>query len=156
MELRRYRPKDLHEVVQLYYETINSVNIKDYSKEQIKVWSDAKENLLHKKDFFLSLYTIVAMKNDIIIGYGNIDDFGYLDHLYVHKDFQGLKTATAICDELENYVFIKGIRVITVHASISAKPFFINRGYKVVKEQEVERQGIKLTNYLMEKDLNKY
>lgn len=153
MELRKFQEEDLQEIVQLFYETINSVNIKDYSKEEIKVWSDAKDNLLNKKDFFTSLYTVVAVKNNIIIGYGNIDEFGYLDHLYVHKDFQGLKIATAICNELESYIFLKGVKVITVHASITAKPFFLNRGYKIIKKQKVERQGIKLINYLMEKEL---
>ena len=37
------------------------------------------------------------------------------------------------------------------HASITAKPFFEKRGYKVVKEQKIERQGIFLTNFLMKK-----
>ena len=31
------------------------------------------------------------------------------------------------------------------------RPFFEKRGYRVVKEQQVERQGILLTNYVMEK-----
>lgn len=41
---------------------------------------------------------------------------------------------------------------ITTHASITAKPFFEERGYKIIKQQEVEKQGILLTNFVMEKD----
>ena len=44
---------------------------------------------------------------------------------------------------------------ITVHASITAKPFFEKRGYKLIKKQEVERQGIFLTNFIMEKQVEK-
>lgn len=33
------------------------------------------------------------------------------------------------------------------------KIFFERRGYRVVKRQEVERQGVLLTNYIMEKYL---
>ena len=40
---------------------------------------------------------------------------------------------------------------IITHASITARPFFENRGYQVVREQQVERQGVFLTNYVMEK-----
>ena len=40
---------------------------------------------------------------------------------------------------------------ITTHASITARPFFLKRGYRVVREQQVERGGILLTNYVMEK-----
>ena len=39
----------------------------------------------------------------------------------------------------------------TTHASITARPFFLHRGYRVVKKQTVRRQGIPLTNYIMEK-----
>ena len=56
--------------------------------------------------------------------------------------------ATAICNELEGSV--KG-KAITTHVSITAKPFFQQRGYRVVKKQEVIRLGIALTNYVMEK-----
>ncbi|MFM5900284.1 MAG: hypothetical protein ACKPJH_04260 [Dolichospermum sp.] len=37
--------------------------------------------------------------------------------------------------------------------SITAKPFFQHWGFTVVKEQEVERRGIKFKNYVMEKYL---
>lgn len=56
--------------------------------------------------------------------------------------------ASAICNKLEGSV--KG-KSITTHASITAKPFFQQRGYRVVKEQKVIRQGIALMNYVMEK-----
>jgi putative acetyltransferase len=41
---------------------------------------------------------------------------------------------------------------IVTHASVTARPFFEKRGYKVVKEQQVERQGIFLTNFVMIKE----
>ncbi len=41
---------------------------------------------------------------------------------------------------------------ITTHASITARPFFEKRGYRPVKEQQVERKGILLTNYVMVRD----
>ena len=92
-------------------------------------------------------YSIVAVENDVIVGFGDIDKTGYLDRLYVHTDHQGKGIATAICDQLEQYA--KGD--ITTHASITAKPFFEKRGYKVLKKQQVEIQGIFLTNFRMKK-----
>jgi Acetyltransferase, GNAT family len=53
---------------------------------------------------------------------------------------------TAICIKLEEAVQV----TIVTHASISAKSFFEKRGYRVVKEQKVERQGVFLTNFVME------
>ena len=51
------------------------------------------------------------------------------------------------CNRLEQTV----AGTIVTHASITARPFFEKRGYRVVKEQQVERRGIRLTNFVMEK-----
>ena len=40
MEIRKYQAEDLEEIVQLFYETIQTVNRKDYSQEQVEVWSN--------------------------------------------------------------------------------------------------------------------
>ena len=140
---------DLKEICELFYETITIINKYDYNDEQIRVWSNRRNVLLKQDNFFNSLYTIVAIENNKIVGYGNIDKNGYLDHLYVHKNYQRRHIATLLCDKLENYN--KEIKELTVHSSITAKPFFEKRGYKVVKEQTVELDGVNINNYLMKK-----
>ncbi|MDE5964349.1 MAG: GNAT family N-acetyltransferase, partial [Eubacterium sp.] len=97
---------------------------------------------------FQEHYSFVAVDAGIIVGFGDIDKTGYLDHLFVHFAYQGKGIATAICNQLESAV--KGN--IVTHASITARPFFEKRGYKVIKEQQVERQGIFLTNFVMIKE----
>lgn len=154
MKLRMYQQEDLEEVVQLFYETIRTVNRKDYSEEQVEVWASRCGYLRENSTFFERLYTIVATEGKRIIGYGNIDETGYLDHLYVHKDFQSQGVATAICDELERHAKERQIVKIRVHVSVTAKPFFEKRGYTVEQEQKVELDGVKLTNYKMEKMCN--
>ena len=52
-----------------------------------------------------------------------------------------------LCSRLE--ALVPGRR-IQVHASLTARPFFEGRGYHVVREQQVERRGVLLTNFLME------
>ena len=46
-------------------------------------------------------HTVVAWEDGLIVGFGDMDEGGYLDRLFVHKDFQGRGIATAICDALE-------------------------------------------------------
>ena len=92
--------------------------------------------------------TIIATESGKIVGFGDMDETGYLDRLYVHKDYQGQGIASAICDELERFAAGK---TITTHASITAKPFFQHRGYRVVRKQEVIRRSVALTNLVMEK-----
>ncbi len=39
MELRAYQPADLEEIYQLFYDTVHSVNRKDYGLEQLDAWA---------------------------------------------------------------------------------------------------------------------
>lgn len=155
MLIRRYQPEDLVQIVRLFYETVHTVNRKDYSAEQVRVWAGKKDRLLDRAEFFDRLYTLVAVEGGQIAGYGNIDSTGYLDHLFVHKDYQRKNVATMLCDELEKQALLQGTPLVTVHASITAKPFFEQRGYQVLKQQQVLVEGIALTNYVMEKQLMK-
>lgn len=148
MELRNYKPEDCKYLAELFYDTVHFVNVKDYTVEQLNVWATGSVDLEKWNEEFLEHYTIVAVCDERIVGFGDMAKTGYLDRLYVHKDYQKQGVATAICDELE--VMVDAEKYVT-HASITAKPFLEKRGYKVIKEQQVERQGVLLTNYIMEK-----
>ncbi len=147
MQLRRYKQSDCRELAELFYNTVHTVNAADYNNEQLKAWATGHVDLEAWNKSLLEHYSIVAVDNGIIVGFGDIDQTGYLDRLYVHADYQGRGIATAICNKLEQSVSGK----IVTHASVTAKPFFEKRGYKVIKEQRVERQGVFLTNFVMEK-----
>lgn len=146
--IRKYSSSDCKYLAELFYHTVHTVNAKDYTKEQLDVWATVCVDLEKWDQSFSEHYTVVAVENGVIAGFGDIDESGYLDRLYVHKDYQNQGIATAICDELEQSVRADKI---TTHASITAKPFFEHRGYKVVREQQVIRGGIPLTNFVMEK-----
>lgn len=148
MIIRKYKPLDCMVLAELFYNTVHLVNAKDYRKEQLNVWATGSIDLKEWNKSFLEHFTVVAVEDNIIVGFGDMSNNGYLDRLFVHKDYQNKGIATAICDELEKSV---DTDKISTHASITAKPFFEKRGYKVIKEQQVERKGIVLTNYVMEK-----
>lgn len=151
MELRAYTPADCREMLELFYDTVHTINARDYSPKQLDVWATGKEDPQAWCRSFLAHYTLVAVENGKIVGFGDIDSSGYLDRLYVHKDRQNQAIASTICDRLEQSVD----KTITVHASITARPFFEKRGYRVIHSQQVERQGVLLTNFVMEKEAQK-
>lgn len=148
MLIREYRISDCRDIVNLFYDTVHKVNAKDYSKEQLDAWAPAQTDLEKWNRSLQEHYCLVAIENNVILGFGDIDKTGYLDRLYVRADYQGKGIATAICDKLEQAV--QGD--ITTCASITAKPFFEKRGYIVVKEQRVKRLGVFLTNFCMRKN----
>lgn len=146
--IRKYDSSDCKQISRLFYETVHSVNAKDYTPEQLDVWATGKGHVKEWDRSFCEHYTVVCAEGGLILGFGDIDKTGYLDRLYVHKDYQRRGIASALCDELEKAV---DVPVITTHASITAKGFFEKRGYTAVREQQVIRSGIALTNFVMVK-----
>ena len=149
MQLREYTPSDCAQLAELFYQTVHSVNAKDYTQEQLDAWATGEVDLQAWDKSFRAHRTIVATENGEIVGFGDMDGSGYLDRLYVHKEHQWQGIASAICDELERFAVGK---TFTTHASITAKPFFLHRGYCVVRQQEVIRRGVALTNFVMKKE----
>lgn len=150
IEIRKYKLTDLKEIVNLYNNTVRYINCRDYNEEQLNAWTGKEVDLDNWHNRFINTYTLVALVDNKIVAFGNIDKSGYLDCLYVHHDYQGEYIATRLCDLLENKY--ENSKIIT-HASITAKSFFRNRNYQVIKEQEVDRNGVVLINYVMEKIL---
>jgi len=147
VEIIMYRPSDCKILTELFYNTVHTVNARDYTEEQLNVWATGEVDLEKWNQSLQGHFSVVAVDNGTVVGFGDIDHTGYLDRLFVHADYQGKGVGTAICNQLEQTV--QG--TIVTHASITAKPFFEKRGYSVMKEQSVERQGVFLTNYRMEK-----
>lgn len=152
MEIRPYRSRDCGQILRLFYETVRTVNARDYSPEQLAVWATGREDPSQWDRSLSAHQTLVAWEGERILGFADLDAAeGYLDRLYVHKDYQRQGIATALCDQLEALVTDKPV---TTYASITAKPFFQRRGYRVVRRHQVERGGILLTNFFMEKPVN--
>lgn len=148
MLIRMYQPSDCKELAELFYDTVHEINKKDYTQAQLDVWASGQVDLKTWDQSLQEHFCVVAVEDDRIVGFGDIDKTSYLDRLYVHFGYQRNGIATAICNRLESAVQAD----IVTYASITARPFFEKRGYRVVKQQQVERQGIFLTNFLMRKE----
>lgn len=147
MLFRMYQPSDCQEMAELFYNTVHTVNARDYTRTQLDAWATGQVDLNQWDQSFRAHFTVVAVKDGIITGFGDIDRNGYLDRLYVHFAYQRQGIASAVCDRLEEAVQEN----IVTHASVTARPFFEKRGYQVVREQQVERLEIFLTNFVMNK-----
>lgn len=146
--IREYRSSDCGTLAELFYHTVHTVNAADYSQAQLDAWATGIVDLEAWDRSFRAHDSLVALEGETIVGFGDMDPTGYLDRLYVHRDYQGRGVATALCDRLEGAV----PGPIVTHASMTARGFFARRGYRLVREQQVERHGILLTNFVMEKD----
>lgn len=131
------------------------MNLKDYTPAQLDAWASKNINNDKWNKSLSENYTIVVESDGVIIGFGDLDDKGYFNRLFVHKNFQRRGIARLIECEIEKYAKAKNITLITTEASITAKPFFEQCGYRVIKQQNIERGGQILINFLMKKKIHK-
>lgn len=148
MLLRPYRPVDCPALATLFYDTVHTVCRRDYSAAQCDAWADGMVDLEEWNRSFLAHITWIAEQDGQIIGFGDIGRDGYLDRLYVHRDFQRQGVATALCDTLEAAVTARPIKT---HASRTARSFFLARGYRQIRSQQVVRHGVMLQNFVLQK-----
>jgi len=155
MRLRPFQVADTSAVFQLFYETVHSVNLKDYSPAEVEAWVPSNQPDLAKwGERFLQQHTLIAEVNGQLAGFANLDEEGLnIDMVYTHKDFQGQGVATALVDRLEAQARKNGAIAISLAASITARPFFEQRGYRHIRDNEVERRGVVLRNFIMRKVL---
>lgn len=71
----------------------------------------------------------------------------------VHKEYQARFIALKIFKALEQKARELGLEKITTNCSITAKIPAERMGFKVIKEQVVEKHGMKFINYHMGKKL---
>lgn len=151
LTLREYNSADLEEILALFYDTVHNVCSKDYTPGQLDAWAPVLTDKKRWDDTLLRTYAVVAVRDDSIAGFANIDRTGHLDRLYVHSSCQGNGVGGALLREMEAFAAREERPVISVEASLTARDFFLRHGYRIVKEQMVWRNGEYITNYVMNK-----
>lgn len=153
IQVRRYQEGDAKHIAHVYYNTIHTVNAKDYTKEQLDAWAPWssvqdyrgwQEKLEKSKPF-------VALIDNAIVGFAEFEPNGHIDCFYVHHEFQGAGVGSTLMHEVEKVAAVKSISRIYAEVSITAKPFFEAKGFQVVKQQTVQFRGVEFINFVMEK-----
>lgn len=153
MQARLYMSSDLEEVIQLFYESVHQVCAHDYTLEQLDAWAPKDADVYRWEANLKKNHTLVVEDNGMIVGFGNIGESGYIDRLYVKSQYLHKGIASLLLMKLEKYAKTKGDTFLNTAASITSKPFFEARGFVVIEEQIVERRGVRLRRYLMEKKI---
>jgi putative acetyltransferase len=149
MLVRVAEEKDLPEIAVLFSDTINHVSAKDYSAEQLKLWSTRDDIFWRRR--FVEQHFIVAISGDAIVGFSSLTKSGYIDFMYVHKDYQRKGIAKMLLQEIEHYGINIGLTELHADVSITAKSFFLKQGFMLIKQNHKKKGNTSLINYSMYK-----
>ena len=151
--IRYYEAGDAPEIVRLFFETVRSVNRADYSDEQLEAWAPGVPDPEEWHARMAGRRTLVAEEGGEVVGFAELEYDGRLDMLYVRKDAVGRGVGRRLYEAVEREARSQGLGWIFTEASITARPFFEQQGFRVVREQMVSRRGVSMTNFVMEKEL---
>ena len=135
------------EIGQLFYNTIRHINAKDYNQEQIEDWFSWYKDTNKWQERISKQYFIVAVYEDTIVGFSSLEKDGYLDFMFVHKDFQRKGIAHQLLQTIELKATEQNNELILSDVSITALPFFETHGYTVKKKELKKSRDKKLICY---------
>jgi len=153
IELRTAVFGDIPAIVEMYRATVHTINAKDYTPAQIKVWADGAVNYPRWEKAIKEQYFVMAEIDGKLAGFSSIAKNGYLDFLYVSKDYQRCGVALTLLKEIERKAREQKNQEIYSHVSKTARGFFQKMGYEHKEDIRDLYKGELFINALMVKRL---
>ncbi|MDF2183092.1 GNAT family N-acetyltransferase [Neptuniibacter sp. CAU 1671] len=125
-----------------------------YTPAQKEAWAPSPVDYAQWRVRLSTKKPFVAIIDNQVVGFIELEADGHIDCTYTHPNFQGRGVASALYDYLLAAAKAAGLKRLYVEASLLAKPFFEHRGFVLVKQNEVRRNGVSLINFSMEKYLS--
>lgn len=153
--IREFKAEDTHSIVRLFHDTVHKVNIRDYSSEQVCAWAPEEADLEQWLERLRGGITFVVEENQAIVGFAQLEPNGHIDSFYTHSEFQNNGYGSKLLFAIEQRARALGLKKVFTESSITAKPFFLKKGFTLLKQQTVVVRGVKMVNFIMEKEIEK-
>jgi len=153
LRIRPYASVDLDALIALFQSSVRIVARRDYTLEQVFAWAPDAIDRERWAVRLAASSTWVAALGQRPAGFITLEPEGHLDMLYVDPHFQSRGVASRLLRRLETSAEARGLARLFTEASITARPFFEHRGFRMVEAQTVIRRGQELANYQMERHL---
>lgn len=148
------------EIAELFFQAVNHIPPSLYSAEQKAAWTAVNSNDLGRINYDYwatrlgTTKPFVALIEDRIAGFMELDADGHIDCAYTHPDFQKRGVASALFEHLLLAAQAQNIARLYTEASLVAKPFFEHLGFATLRQNQIHKNGVVLTNFSMEKHLS--
>jgi putative acetyltransferase len=135
MRVRKARLTDAAEIARMHRGTIRAVNSKDYSSEDIAVWSGRPSARRVRESHDIAI-RYVAVVGETIIGYTDIskEDPENLWGLYVHKNYIGQGVGSKLLATIQEEAKKLGAKKFVISSTVTAKTFYEKQGFVVIKK----------------------
>ena len=153
MDIQNYKSEHIEAITDVFYEAVHAIDSSIYSDAQKNAWAPLPRDYESWAGRLMFKRPYLAMQGEQLMGFIELDPDGYIDSMYTHPDFQRQGVGSALYEHLAGIAREKGLKRLRVEASLVAKPFFESKGFQVLEENQVERNGELITNFEMERFL---
>ena len=151
--VREMRPDDNAAVIEVFRASVRMAAGRDYSHEQVIAWAPDDIDPVVWAKRYDTRQTWVADAEGTLAGFIELQSDGHLDMLYVHPVHQRQGIASALLQQVETAARDLGVERLYTEASITARPFFERRGFRLIARQTVVRGAQPFVNFRMDKAL---
>jgi putative acetyltransferase len=154
MEIRRYQRGEEAKVWSVVFAAMHESNARDYHADLIDRWAPCEQDMGRWADRLAQKKPFVAVMNEEIVGMAEIEADGFIDYFYVHPRWQGRGIGKALLATLEAQAAKFGVNLISAEVSITAKAFFLSRGFRITEAKANVILGHPAPNFRMQKTLS--
>ena len=153
MHIRRFHLSDAKATHAIFREAVHHGTTAFYTKEQREAWAPNADMPEAWPDRMADQITYVAEGPEGLEGFFALNHDGHLDMAYVRPHQMGQGLAKQLYDACLADPAAAHFARLDTEASHLSRRFFERQGWSVVTEQEIDRFGVKLTTFRMEKIL---
>jgi putative acetyltransferase len=151
--IRPFRTEDATETARVFFESVHGGTRSRYDGVQRHAWAPRIPDTDTWLDRLRSQTVFVAEVNGAIAGFMAMKGDGCIDLAYVAPEAMGRGIGKELYDAVLADAVRKDLSRLYAEASHIARPFFERQGWSVVAPQTVQRGGVSIPNFMMEKRL---
>jgi len=151
MKIRKAKLNDAKRASLMVGKTLEEINSKDYNTSQIEVFKEKNtveeiRKRIKESDMYL------AFAGDKLVGSVAFHNKRFWQ-LYVRPSFVGKGVGSALMDYIEIFARKKGLKKVKLYSTITAKDFYLERGYKILEKFKARMGNVGIVMFDMEKRL---
>ena len=153
--LRPYLADDAAVLREIFRDSIADLTDDDYTPAQQEAWAAKGDDLAAFGKRLGGALTLVATLEGSPVAFGALAGKDEIDMLFVHPAAAGQGVAAMLVDALEKLAGARGVSLLKVDASDTARGFFEKRGYVAQQRNSISVGDEWLANTTMHKQLDK-
>ncbi|SCZ67910.1 GNAT family N-acetyltransferase [Thiohalomonas denitrificans] len=154
MEIRPYQDNDFEAVLACFNRSVREIAFRNYMPDEVEAWAPVSPDLDAWARRLETGAVFLAVVEGQVGGFVRVEESGYVDLLYVDPAHERKGIGRSLLEFASAWAVRHGAIRLESDVSISARPLFQLMGFRVTEERFVERRGVVLKNFRMEKNIS--